>query len=153
MPARANGCVDNMPKVGQEPRHHDRLRPGVKTTRGIMKAIGIAAALLLIGQQSDALAQSQENVSSSANWVMPGCREFVNSTANEPLRQGVCIGLVRAMFFYGSTHFGVCPPTGSNVGQAVRVVVLYVDQRPARMHEVFEKFGLEALKQAWPCKR
>ena len=35
--------------------------------------------------------------------------------------------------------------------QAVRVVVAYIDQRPARAHETFEFLAFEALERAWPC--
>jgi hypothetical protein len=45
------------------------------------------------------------------------------------------------------------PPIGANVGQALRLVVAYVDERPERMQEDFEKLALEALQQAWPCRR
>jgi hypothetical protein len=38
-------------------------------------------------------------------------------------------------------------------GQAVGVVVRYIDQRPERMHEKFMTLALEALQQAWPCRR
>jgi hypothetical protein len=35
---------------------------------------------------------------------------------------------------------------GANVEQAIRVIVLYIDQRPARMHEEFLHLALEALR-------
>ncbi len=40
----------------------------------------------------------------------------------------------------------------TTVGQEVRVVVAYIDARPARMHEPFIALALEALQKAWPCK-
>jgi hypothetical protein len=33
------------------------------------------------------------------------------------------------------------------------MIVLYIDQRPERMNERFEDLALEAMQQAWPCKR
>ena len=112
-------------------------------------AIAIAAALPLLGQQGAAVAQPDPV---SANSVMIGCRELTKSQ-KEPLRQGTCFGIVRAMFFYGKSHFGICAPDKANVGQAIRVVIAYIDQRPSRMNERFEDLALEALQQAWPCRR
>jgi hypothetical protein len=43
-------------------------------------------------------------------------------------------------------------PDGVATGQMVRVVVSYIDARPARMHEPFKGLALEALRAAWPCK-
>jgi len=40
----------------------------------------------------------------------------------------------------------------TTVGQEVRVVVAYIDARPARMHEPFIALALESLQKAWPCK-
>ena len=36
--------------------------------------------------------------------------------------------------------------------QMVRVVVTYIEGRPARMHEPFNHLALEALRAAWPCR-
>jgi hypothetical protein len=33
----------------------------------------------------------------------------------------------------------------------VRVVVAYIEARPARVHEDFRNLALEALREAWPC--
>jgi hypothetical protein len=35
--------------------------------------------------------------------------------------------------------------------QGVRIVLQYIDARPARLHENFNKLAAEALRQAWPC--
>jgi hypothetical protein len=37
--------------------------------------------------------------------------------------------------------------------QAVRIVVQFIDARPARLHERFTLLALEALTAAWPCKK
>jgi hypothetical protein len=92
-----------------------------------------------------------------ADTVMPGCRDALNPDAvnKSPYRiylKATCTGIIRTMFYFGHANLGMCPPTGSNIGQAIRVVILYIDQRPARMHEQFEDLALEALQQAWPCR-
>jgi hypothetical protein len=43
-------------------------------------------------------------------------------------------------------------PDGVTLGQEVKVVVAYIDARPARMHEPFTQLALEALRTAWPCR-
>src|SRR5258708_1979768 len=43
-------------------------------------------------------------------------------------------------------------PYGPTIDQFVKVVVAYIEARPARMHEQFEGLTLEALRAAWPCR-
>jgi Rap1a immunity proteins len=45
-----------------------------------------------------------------------------------------------------------CRPAGVTIAQEVRVVVVYIDARPARMHEPFKMLVVEALRAAWPCR-
>jgi hypothetical protein len=115
-------------------------------------AIGVAAAIALFGQQGGALAQPEV----SANYAMPGCRALVAhrvGTGDLATLQGYCGGVIVTIFAFGRTHLGICPPNESSIEQAIRVVVAYIDARPARLHENFSLFALEALQQAWPCRR
>jgi hypothetical protein len=112
-------------------------------------AIAIAAALAVLGQQGSALPQSDNY---SANSIMPHCRGASDTRDPTPM-QGFCTGVISTIYFFGDTHLGACPPKGTNIGQAIRVVVRYIDQRPERMHEKFMTLALEALQQAWPCRR
>jgi hypothetical protein len=109
-------------------------------------AIAFAAALALLGQQGIASAQSDIGTASA------GCRDAISNTERNPYLRGLCGGIVRAIFHLESV-LGFCVPDRATVGQAVRVVILYIDQRPARMHEHFEHLAIEALRQAWPCGR
>jgi hypothetical protein len=88
--------------------------------------------------------------------MMPGCRDALSFYEGADVyRQFVkaeCIATLRTMFYFGP-KLGFCQPTGANVGQTIRVVVAYIDQQPARMHEDFESLALEALQQAWPCRK
>jgi hypothetical protein len=117
-----------------------------------IRAIGIATALALLGQQGIAMAQLRQDID-SANHVMVGCRAFANDANHTYYLQGSCTGRVATIHYFGSSRLGVCMPDGVNVGQAVRVVVAYIDLRPARLHERFELLAAEALHQAWPCSR
>jgi hypothetical protein len=44
-------------------------------------------------------------------------------------------------------------PQNVTIGQAVRVVIAYIDSQPARLHERFNRLAAEAIQKAWPCKR
>jgi len=66
----------------------------------------------------------------SANYVMRGCRPAVErNNHSEILLQGMCMGAVKAI---AELDAGVCSPRGSTSGQAIRVVIAYIDARPAR---------------------
>ena len=114
-------------------------------------AIGIAAAVALLGQHGSASAQSQD--AGSANYTVPGCRDGMAGENRQPFRQGLCGGIVQTILYFGRTSFNVCMPEGVTMGQAITVVVAYIDQRPERMHERFETLALEALQHVWPCRR
>lgn len=87
----------------------------------------------------------------SANFFMPGCRDYIASSGKDvPIRQGVCIGWVGGLFDLG---LGFCAPAEATTAQAVRVVTGYLDARPSRLHERFTLLVLEALNEAWPCRK
>jgi hypothetical protein len=85
----------------------------------------------------------------SATYMMRGCREALAAPNKDSSLSALCVGTIDGLGF-GS---GTCFPTGVTVEQMTRVVVQYIDARPARMHEDFRKLALEALTAAWPCKR
>jgi hypothetical protein len=92
----------------------------------------------------------------TANGMMPGCRRIVayeaSPNTSAAYDTGMCAGIIGTLFYFGSA-LGFCSPERANRGQALRVVVQYIDARPARMHERFQDLALEALKAAWPCNR
>jgi hypothetical protein len=93
-------------------------------------------------------AASAENAR-SANNVMQGCRAAVSSSNKDSFLQGVCAGTVDA----AATLFkGTCLPEHVTVGQTIRVVVKYIDDRPERQHELFLSLAAEALRASWPCR-
>src|SRR5262249_17902256 len=84
---------------------------------------------------------------SSANYVMPGCRDFISSnsvTPAYPFVQGFCAGVIQGLIY--DSH-DICLPSGVEKGQAVRIVVQYIDSQPARLHENFMRWRLK------PCVR
>ena len=112
-------------------------------------ALAAACIALLSVPPDNAMAQKQPAPPANANSVMDGCRA-INSRNNfhDLFLQGWCAGVVSALTDYSG---GVCAPEYSTVQQGVRVVVAYIDARPARQNETFNKLALEALKEAWPC--
>jgi len=89
----------------------------------------------------------------SANYIMPGCRLYLQPSlpANgmDGIDAGRCSGLVSGLFY---AAIDVCNPAGVTTEQLVRVVVQYIDNRPARLNESFNLLAVEALRAAWPCK-
>jgi Rap1a immunity proteins len=107
----------------------------------------LLAALMLSG--GSVLAEDNNR---SANSVMHGCRSLVDGNDHDDFLAGVCLGLIWAIDDWGQVDKLICRPAVTNE-QMARVVVQYIDARPARMHETFFILALEALTAAWPCKR
>jgi hypothetical protein len=117
--------------------------------RRSLNPCGICLILAVMLLPNWASAQSNN----SANDNMPGCRNFIKKSAEnvvDAYRQGICVGTIDGLLF--ASVGKVCLPKDSTLGQAMRVVVAYIDARPARLHEDFRLLSLEALREAFPCK-
>ena len=115
-------------------------------------------------------APAQQQDMDSANFMMPGCRAFLDQRSQGDIfLQGECVGTVSAITVVaGMTNLSlkrfplpandvrwklcIDEPNGVTVGQEVRVVVSYIDAHPARMHETFVGLAFEAVRTAWPCR-
>ena len=94
----------------------------------------------------------------SADYVMPGCRDaaslisFSNTGDSEEQASlmGFCAGIVVGLSFMGQPY-GICVPAGTTSQQVTSIVVQYIDGQPARIHEDFNRFAVEALRANWPC--
>ena len=94
----------------------------------------------------------------SADCVMPGCRDAaslitfsnVGESEEQVSRMGLCAGIVLGLSFMGQPY-GICVPAGTTAQQATSIVVQYIDGQPARIHEDFNRFAVEALRTNWPC--
>jgi Rap1a immunity proteins len=84
----------------------------------------------------------------SASSKIGGCRDYVSNSKNDLFLQGYCAGAVEALVEFAA---GACAPKGATNMQSVRIVLQYIDARPARMHENFNKIAADALRQTWPC--
>jgi hypothetical protein len=88
---------------------------------------------------------------------MPGCRDaasliiFSNALSEEQVSlMSFCAGIVVGLSFMGQPY-GICVPADTTSEQAASVVVQYIDGQPARIHEDFNRFAVEALRANWPC--
>jgi hypothetical protein len=120
-----------------------------------MKAGVVCAVLLLLVLTGQAKADDAHDAN-RANRMMVGCHGFIADigggqvpNAADALLRGQCLGAIRAIVHFDK---GVCTPKGSNLEQWLRVVVQYIDSRPARLHESFFDLAAEALRAAWPCR-
>ena len=89
----------------------------------------------------------------SANQMMKGCRAFIATTTSDAFLSGICVGIVATLAILEEAATGVCKPEEVTGDRQVRVVAAYIDARPNRLHEDFRVLALEALQDAWPCKR
>jgi hypothetical protein len=89
---------------------------------------------------------------------MPGCEVVLTAAPRRkgpvptPVEAGECLGEVDGIVETARKFGEVCPPPDVTTGEAVHVVVQYINARPERMHEQFSKLALEAVIAAWPCK-
>ena len=98
-----------------------------------------------------AVAQADLN---SANYIMPGCRAVLEpdppKDMNAKFISVQCKAIIRGLIYASSSN--ICPPQSDKTNEDIRVVVEYIDDQPARLHEQFFVLALEALRAAWPCK-
>jgi hypothetical protein len=91
----------------------------------------------------------------SGNYMFPHCKALVD---NKPpgVWEGQCGGVIDALVWVGSAlpepgHF--CAPAHIPPSQAQRVVALYMERHPEKLHEDFKGLALSALTEAWPCEK
>jgi hypothetical protein len=68
-------------------------------------------------------------------------------------KEGECYGRISGVSDMAQLARWTCSPVGAKREQTLRIVVQYIDARPARMQERFTVLALEALKEVWPCRR
>ncbi len=115
--------------------------------------IFLALFVLTGAMVSSSLARAAEDTGSAGS-TMQGCRPLSDEKTDRYIfidyisMQATCIAQVNAIV---DTSDKICAPDKFTDLQAQRVVVSYIDQRPARLQERFTKLALEALVSAWPC--
>jgi hypothetical protein len=121
----------------------------------------VGVGLLLALMSGGAGAQQQRNMD-SANYMLPHCKRAsaepgeraLTERSSFPFMEGVCTGSILSLALVGpslSNTLRFCPPQQATKKQQIRVVVAYIEARPARLHEDYRTLALEALREAWPC--
>ena len=116
-----------------------------------MRALLVLLALFLVNRPAEA---------QTARSLLEGCKQFLDQVAvGKDLvvvyNGGVCSGIVTAIFHLGpqlqpSARF--CAPPNATMGDALRIVVTYIDAHPGQQETPFNILALEALRDGWPCK-
>lgn len=103
----------------------------------------------------------------SAMLLMDGCRQIATSQQvagriqmPNTLDVGRCWGLfggIQAISRYGTSDtdraLGICPPPESTRLQLILVFLNFLQTRPSRLHEDATDLAVEALHEAFPCRR
>jgi Rap1a immunity proteins len=90
----------------------------------------------------------------SANFILPHCLAAQKLDKPSAFMAGLCAGIIDAIVGVSSDlpeKMRFCAPPGSTNAQQQRVVVLYAEKHPERLHENFKHFVVEALRETWPC--
>ncbi len=117
----------------------------------------VICAMLMALTVTAAIAEEDRR---SANYLLPGCRWWTTETGSSPemfFKAGLCAGKVEGIAFIldlGVVGVGLCAdiPPGVTTAQEIRVVVAYIEARPNKTHEAFDRLAIEALREAWPCR-
>lgn len=123
--------------------------------RDIIVAIGLVVC--------SAGVAAEEGRVTNGNDLLIACKDFINAEVDssaERFNMGYCAGMVPAV---GNTFaiFQVVKPEAAIVclpkqqftqGQAIRVVIKYLENHPERLHEDPMKLTVLAYMNAYPCK-
>ena len=64
--------------------------------------------------------------------------------------RGMCIGYSQATI---EGLGGFCPPEGVTLGQAIKIVVKYLNANPEYLHLRGMQLAMDAVVEAWPCEK
>jgi hypothetical protein len=94
--------------------------------------------------------------------LLPSCKKAyappearTGMTSDETLSLGYCLGVVTSIFDLGprmTSDEKFCPPPAATPRNAMGIVVSYVEAKRSSKQSLYV-LGLEALQQAWPCKK
>jgi hypothetical protein len=97
--------------------------------------------------------------------VLPVCRDAVNALdrgrslnweelANGSACGGFIVGVDQTVTFYCPGPMPIyCIPNNVEVGQLARAFTKYLTKHPERLHEVAAFLFIEAMIEAFPCRR
>ena len=100
-----------------------------------------------------------EESSLSGKDLRQHCEAVLQGHAPQSFEAGVCVGTLQTLRYiqplldpkYGKADY--CLPPGLPSEQEAQVVVTYLQSHPERLQEEGRTVALDALHQAFPCKR
>jgi hypothetical protein len=109
----------------------------------------LIAIALLLASLMPVRAQEDEQ---SANYWLPFCQAALDIRGSySPASVSVQARCLRAIADLLYANRNICVPHDALSGQAIRLVVAYIQARPERMQEDFMDLANEALLEGWPC--
>jgi hypothetical protein len=95
----------------------------------------------------------------SVSSLLVGCQRAAETSKATGLmavyNEGTCVGVVAGLIgvrTYLDAQHRFCMPQDANVGQAVKIVAKFGNDRPDIRHLELWTVALMALRQAWPCR-
>lgn len=95
----------------------------------------------------------------TGNELYPMCKRAAQVTggrnSTELAQLSFCVGTVSTLLSVSellNESLRFCPPDGVTNGQAIRVVVNYMERNPQIRHQKLHQIGLVAMREAWPCR-
>lgn len=99
-----------------------------------------------------------ENSSNVRNGLYTGCtalREDTPRLGSEiVLAQGLCLGIIEALMVSGKEFappLKFCPSENVTLGQAIDVVVNFIERNPSELHRKFATLAHMSFLEAFPC--
>ncbi len=96
----------------------------------------------------------------SAKHFLPVCKEAMiykpKPTATIAWQEGICVGIIRTLMFVGTSldeDSVFCRPPRATTEDAFGVVTSYIEARPQLLEKNFTGLAIDALRDAWPCKK
>jgi hypothetical protein len=116
----------------------------------ILLMLGLSLVLLGCGSSSDYGGQSGYDYLNRCQLAVRGPR-----TDREIASATYCVGAVTALVGVAPfllPRYRFCFPDDVTTGEAVQVVVVYLESTLSRLHEDFRQLAIDAMRQAWPCR-
>ena len=94
-----------------------------------------------------------QDVTRGASSMLQHCKNFLGlDSMRIDMMAGMCAGKIIALDDLRNVlPQPWCPPRQVTTAQMIRVVVHYLETRPAPLNENFTHIAMEALKVTWPC--
>lgn len=106
----------------------------------------------LIGLMAPTIAHAQTDDILATGPLLVGCRAFVENDPNgNSMQMGACAGAVSTALQIARAQGKACPPPGSLIIHAARVVVEFSDERAERRSQPFGPMAVSALSDRWHC--